>query len=349
MLFLCYRRGDHERSALRIRELLADVFGAQEIVDPILVVGGRQRLSPGARDPRPAQRRVRRRHRARLAGCGRHRGRQRDDFMCLAIESALKEGKRVVPVLVDGAQMPRAEQLPAALQGIVHRQFSRGAAGRRVARGLARLRPRRRYDRPSIPPRHRCRPPPRRPDRGETATPAQHLSPPAPSYRSSAPAGSARVPPASSAPPRPQRSGMLSSILTGLRTLWSPKPDASPGPVAAKSADRVLLAASAPRSSLGRRHVHRRRSSAYVEQARASALKKTGRPRRSGRPTRRRRRRRRMADRRAGHRAAGRRRRHRRARRAFDSSGAAARRRRTRAGHGTSSAFASYSSRTPSG
>jgi len=65
---------------------------------------------------------------------------------------------------------------------------------------------------------------------------------------------------------------MLGSILTGLRSLWSAKPDADPGPVAAP-ADRVLLAASAPRScAVGAEFTAA--LVAYVEAARASALKK---------------------------------------------------------------------------
>ena len=37
------------------------------------------------------------------------------DFVRLEIEAALARGVRVIPVLVDGAQLPRPEQLPASL------------------------------------------------------------------------------------------------------------------------------------------------------------------------------------------------------------------------------------------
>jgi hypothetical protein len=53
-------------------------------------------------------------------------GRQRlddpNDFVCLEIEAALTRNVRIIPILVDGARMPRADELPAGLFGLVHRQ-----------------------------------------------------------------------------------------------------------------------------------------------------------------------------------------------------------------------------------
>ena len=43
------------------------------------------------------------------------------DFVRLEIEAALSRKVRVVPVLVDGAQMPRAEELPPSLAGLARR------------------------------------------------------------------------------------------------------------------------------------------------------------------------------------------------------------------------------------
>jgi len=56
-----------------------------------------------------------------------------DDFVALEIASALERGIRVVPLLVDGAQMPAEADLPERLQGLVahqalattHRDFQR--------------------------------------------------------------------------------------------------------------------------------------------------------------------------------------------------------------------------------
>ena len=44
------------------------------------------------------------------------------DFVRLEIEAALTRDVRVIPILVAGAQMPRAEELPASLAKLVRRQ-----------------------------------------------------------------------------------------------------------------------------------------------------------------------------------------------------------------------------------
>jgi uncharacterized membrane protein YhaH (DUF805 family) len=45
-----------------------------------------------------------------------------DDYVRVEIEAALKRDIRVIPVLVDGAQMPTAMELPPSLRPLVHRQ-----------------------------------------------------------------------------------------------------------------------------------------------------------------------------------------------------------------------------------
>ena len=45
-----------------------------------------------------------------------------DDFVRLEIEAALTRNVRVIPILVGGAQMPRASELPASMAGLVRRQ-----------------------------------------------------------------------------------------------------------------------------------------------------------------------------------------------------------------------------------
>jgi TIR domain len=45
-----------------------------------------------------------------------------DDFVRLEIEAALTRNVRVIPILVDGARMPRADELPPSLAGLVRRQ-----------------------------------------------------------------------------------------------------------------------------------------------------------------------------------------------------------------------------------
>jgi hypothetical protein len=53
---------------------------------------------------------------------GRRRLDDPDDFVRLEIEAALTRKVRVIPILVDGARMPRADELPDSLAGLVRRQ-----------------------------------------------------------------------------------------------------------------------------------------------------------------------------------------------------------------------------------
>ncbi|MBN8514204.1 CHASE2 domain-containing protein [Accumulibacter sp.] len=47
---------------------------------------------------------------------------QADDFVCHELAAALKQGKRLIPVLVGGATMPDARELPAAIAPLARRQ-----------------------------------------------------------------------------------------------------------------------------------------------------------------------------------------------------------------------------------
>ncbi|HJV30436.1 MAG TPA: toll/interleukin-1 receptor domain-containing protein [Gaiellaceae bacterium] len=53
---------------------------------------------------------------------GRRRLEKSDDFVRVEIEAALGRGVRVIPVLVDGATMPDAEELPPSLAALARRQ-----------------------------------------------------------------------------------------------------------------------------------------------------------------------------------------------------------------------------------
>ena len=53
---------------------------------------------------------------------GRRRLDDPDDFVRLEIEAALTRNVRVIPILVGGARMPRVDELPASLAGLVRRQ-----------------------------------------------------------------------------------------------------------------------------------------------------------------------------------------------------------------------------------
>ena len=53
---------------------------------------------------------------------GQRRLHQPDDFVAIEIAAALTRDIRVIPVLVDGARMPRASELPDALKPLARRQ-----------------------------------------------------------------------------------------------------------------------------------------------------------------------------------------------------------------------------------
>jgi hypothetical protein len=53
---------------------------------------------------------------------GRRRLDNPEDFVRLEIEAALTRNVRVIPILIEGARMPRADQLPASLAKMVRRQ-----------------------------------------------------------------------------------------------------------------------------------------------------------------------------------------------------------------------------------
>ena len=54
-------------------------------------------------------------------GTGRRRLEDSDDWVSLEISAALRRDVRGIPVLVDGARVPRREELPDALQGLARR------------------------------------------------------------------------------------------------------------------------------------------------------------------------------------------------------------------------------------
>jgi tetratricopeptide (TPR) repeat protein len=53
---------------------------------------------------------------------GQRRLHQTDDFVAIEIAAALARGIRVIPILVDGARMPKASELPESLKPLVRRQ-----------------------------------------------------------------------------------------------------------------------------------------------------------------------------------------------------------------------------------
>ena len=140
-IFISYRREDSAAWAGRIWEHLKEAFGTErvfmdvdslnlgedflevieryiEATDVMLVVIGPRWLDA-------------------VDGEGRRRLDLEGDFVALEIAQALEHGRRVIPVLVDNASMPTAEQLPAPLHplarrhaiGLTHSGFRRDIQG----------------------------------------------------------------------------------------------------------------------------------------------------------------------------------------------------------------------------
>lgn len=124
-IFICYRREETAYSAGWLVDRLADRFGGQifkdvdsiepgddwvEVIttvvgscDVLLALIGDRWLTITDED-------------------GRRRLDDPDDFVLLEIEAALTRNVRVIPILVEGARMPRAVELPASLAGLARRQ-----------------------------------------------------------------------------------------------------------------------------------------------------------------------------------------------------------------------------------
>ncbi len=125
-VFLSYRRDDTAGRAGRIADVFTTRYGARNVFqdvdaaspgidfaervdaaivdsDVMLVVIGRGWLSSARAD-------------------GDRRIDQPDDFVRREVSAALAAGIRVVPVLVDGAELPTSDQLPDELAGMLRRQ-----------------------------------------------------------------------------------------------------------------------------------------------------------------------------------------------------------------------------------
>lgn len=125
-IFLSYRRSDAPSATGRLADTLATVFGAERVFRDVLgiapgsdfeaalqrSIGGARVLlavvGPGWLDARDAQ--------------GRRRLEDPADMVRQEIVAALDAGLAVVPVLVEGARMPAAPDLPAALQAFARCQ-----------------------------------------------------------------------------------------------------------------------------------------------------------------------------------------------------------------------------------
>jgi TIR domain len=125
-IFVNYRRDDCAANALAISSYLEREFGARRVFIDL------DRLRPGQNFPEELERRL---SACKvmlcligpgwLSACNEEGGRRIDDandWVRLEIQRALDRGLVVIPVLVDGAQLPRASDLPEPLKLLIERQ-----------------------------------------------------------------------------------------------------------------------------------------------------------------------------------------------------------------------------------
>lgn len=122
-IFISWRRNDNRHAAWRIYEALKERFPKSQVFFDL------DGIEPGLDFEQVLN--------ERIAGCdavvamigpGWHQDRERlareDDFVRIELEAALTRGVRVVPVLVDGAEMPTGD-LPGELPKLLKRQSLR--------------------------------------------------------------------------------------------------------------------------------------------------------------------------------------------------------------------------------
>jgi hypothetical protein len=125
-VFISYRREDSAGFAGRIYDRLVRVLGSDKVFLDV------QNITPGVDFIEVLSERVGRCD-VLLAVIGQqwltisNADKQRriddpDDFVRIEIEAALARGIRVIPVLVDGARMPKGEDLPDSLRKLSRRQ-----------------------------------------------------------------------------------------------------------------------------------------------------------------------------------------------------------------------------------
>ena len=125
-IFINYRREDSAATAGRLHDRLAQVFGRKRIFMDV--------------DQIPAGIDFVAHLNSQVAACsvllvvigphwlevkneaGQRRLNQPDDFVAIEIAAALARDIRVIPVLVDGASVPKASELPDSLKPLVRRQ-----------------------------------------------------------------------------------------------------------------------------------------------------------------------------------------------------------------------------------
>ena len=122
-IFINYRRGDTSTNASRLCEWLGERYGEDQVFMDV------DAIEPGLDWARAIESAVGSADLV-LAMIGndwlpelKRRSSEEDDFMRYELETALsRDDVRVIPVLVEGAKMPRASELPESLASLTRRQ-----------------------------------------------------------------------------------------------------------------------------------------------------------------------------------------------------------------------------------
>lgn len=121
-IFICYRRNDCAWCASRINEHLVVAFGRSSVFyDAVTIEPGadfESVIGQHVGNCRVLLAVIGR----RWARCLRERAESPRDFVCVEIAQALKRGVRVIPVLIDGARLPRSRDLTADLEPLARLQ-----------------------------------------------------------------------------------------------------------------------------------------------------------------------------------------------------------------------------------
>ncbi len=124
-IFISYRRDDAPGSTGRLYDRLADSFPREALfMDVDAMVPGVdfvRELDEAVQDCDVLLAVIGRHWLDAAAPSGARRLDDPEDFVRIEVETALKQRIRVIPVLVDGAQMPAAEELPEPLKPLARR------------------------------------------------------------------------------------------------------------------------------------------------------------------------------------------------------------------------------------
>jgi hypothetical protein len=132
-VFICYRRDDAAYPASWLFDQLVKRYGAARLFEDVnsIQLGDDfvEVITAAVQSCRVLLAVIGKRWLDAVDEDGRRRLDDPEDFVRLEIEGALQRNVRIIPILVDGARMPRAAELPESLKKLARRQaFELGPA-----------------------------------------------------------------------------------------------------------------------------------------------------------------------------------------------------------------------------